>query len=525
MSTERSLPVWLEMPSSPAVPSGANHDVIVVGAGPVGLSIALDLARRGRSVTVLTKLPYIAACSKAICFAKHTLDIFDRLGVGERVVAKGVRWHTGKVFHGPRREPVYTFDLSDVSGQRNPAFVNIQQYYVEQYLVEALRQYERAEIRWGHEVERIEQDSDGVRISARTGSSSYTLRTRYLIACDGSRSPVRKMLNLDFSGRVFEDNFLIADVRFAHDQPAERRFWFDPPWPGASSLMHRQPDGVWRLDFQLGWEIDREEAVKPENVDPFVRGMLGPDVEYEYEWISVYTFQCRRMSRFVHDRVIFAGDSAHLVSPFGARGCNNGIADADNLGWKVDKVLRGQALPEFLKSYDYEARIVADENILNSTRSTEFITPKNDASRAYRDAILALARDCEFARPLVNSGRLSTAISFPGSPCLTRDDSPWLRSGVAPGSPALDARNGDEWLLSSVGGDFVLFVEDENIDCGSAIRVVPLRSEEARERYRLGRNGATLVRPDGYVAARWKEVSAAKVSDAINRAISMPCVS
>ena len=178
----------------------------------------------------------------------------------------------------------------------------------------------------------------------KVDDGSYRLKTEWLIACDGSRSTVRERLGLDLEGRTFEDNFLIADIRMKHEMPAERWFWFDPPFnPGKSALMHKQPDNVWRLDFQLGWGIDREAAIRPENVEPYIRAMLGDGVEFEREWYSVYTFQCGRMARFVHGRTIFAGDAAHLVSPFGARGCNGGFADVDNLGWKLDLVLRGEA--------------------------------------------------------------------------------------------------------------------------------------------------------------------------------------
>jgi len=126
--------------------------------------------------------------------------------------------------------------------------------------------------------------------------------------------------------------------------------------------------------------------------------MLGPDVDFELEWVSVYSFRCRRMARFRHDRVLFAGDSAHQVSPFGARGGNGGIQDADNLAWKLAAVLDEKATPDLLDSYDIERLPASDENILNSTRSTDFMTPKTPVSRAFRDAVLDLAVDAPFAR-------------------------------------------------------------------------------------------------------------------------------
>ena len=230
----------------------------------------------------------------------------------------------------------------------------------------------------------------------------------WLIAADGARSPIRNMLGLECEGQVFHDRFLIADIAMRSGFPAERRFWFDPPFHrNQSALLHRQADDVWRVDFQLGWDADPEEEKKPERIVPRIRAMLGDDAQFEIEWASVYTFQCRRMRSFRHGRVLFAGDAAHLVSPFGARGANSGIQDADNLAWKLELVLAGQAPERLLDSYDAERAYAADENIRHSTRSTDFITPKSEVSRTFRDAVLGLAKRYPFARALVNSGRLS----------------------------------------------------------------------------------------------------------------------
>jgi 3-(3-hydroxy-phenyl)propionate hydroxylase len=309
------------------------------------------------------------------------------------------------------------------------------------------------------------------------------------------------MMGLDFEGRVFEDNFLIADVKFQEERPSERWFWFDPPWGGSSALLHKQPDDIWRLDFQLGWDIDRESATQPENVMPYVEGIIGSETPYEEEWYSVYTFQCRRMTRFVHDNVIFVGDSAHLVSPFGARGCNGGVADADNLAWKLDAVLTGKAGPELIETYNTEAIITAEENILNSTRSTDFMTPKSTVSHAFRDAVLDLAETQEFARPFVNSGRLSAAVSYPDSPLSSKDRDNWL-NGVPPGSPVIDAPLRNGWLLQHLHGDWALLAGSPIED--APLPVIVLDKDTALKRYELSNGGAYLIRPDQYVAARWK---------------------
>ncbi len=229
-----------------------------------------------------------------------------------------------------------------------------------------------------------------------------------MVAADGARSPTRAMMGLDFAGRVFEDRFLIADVVMRGDYPTERLFWFDPPFhDGRSALLHRQPHDVWRIDLQLGWQADPEHEKRPEVVRPRIARMLGHDA-FELAWVSVYTFQCRRLDRFRHGRVIFAGDSAHQVSPFGARGANSGIQDAENIAWKLAETLAGRAPDRLIDTYDVERSAAADENILNSTRATDFIAPRSAGAQVMRDAVLTLAAHAPFARRMVNSGRLST---------------------------------------------------------------------------------------------------------------------
>lgn len=521
-----SIRVWSEKDPSPLpdIAGKVREDlrVVIVGSGLVGLAQAIDLGQRGYDVVILARFDFVPAGSKAICFSKRSLDILDRLGVGVPAVERGVIWNVGKVFWKDSREPIYQFDMLPVKNQKMPGFINIQQYYLEDILIERVGQLPNVSIRWGHDVTAVSPREDGVDVSVSCDGGDYSIDAEWLIACDGNKSSVRDMLGLDFEGRVFEDNFLIADIRMKEERPSERWFWFDPPFnPGQSVLLHKQPDNVWRIDFQLGWDIDREACIKPENVDPLVRAMLGDEVEYDQEWYSVYTFQCRRMARFVHGRVIFAGDSAHLVSPFGARGCNGGFADIDNLGWKLDLVLQGRADASLLETYNYEAIVTADENILNSTRSTDFLTPKSSVSRAFRDAVLDLAGDHAFARPFVNSGRLSTAVSYPDSSLSTADVDSWI-GGVPPGSPALDAPVDGGWLLERIGGRFMLLTNGPVCGAPTDLEVIDLAAIDttglARERLALPAGGACLVRPDQYVAARWHDPSGEAIADALARA-------
>ncbi|MEM7568985.1 MAG: FAD-dependent oxidoreductase [Pseudomonadota bacterium] len=523
MANIPGIPVWREVGTTP-LPASQDDTapICIVGGGPVGLALALDLGRKGQSVTVLNKMDFVANCSKAICFSKRSLDILDRLGAGQKAIEKGVIWDTGKVFWGDKEDPIYQFDMLPVKDQKNPGFINLQQYYMEEFLLDALEAYPNVDIRWGHEVTGLEQRNDGVRLSVNTKDGAYTLSAAWLAACDGVKSAIREMMGLDFEGRVFEDNFLIADVKFKEERPSERWFWFDPPFfDGQSALLHKQPDDVWRCDFQLGWDVDREACIKPENVEPLVRGMFGSDIDFEEEWYSVYTFQCRRMARFVHGRVIFAGDAAHLVSPFGARGCNGGFADIDNLAWKLDAVVRGDAPENLLETYNTEAIITADENILNSTRSTDFMTPKTKTSHAFRDAVLELANAHEFARPFVNSGRLSTPVSYPTGPLNTADVDDWAGQGVAPGSPPVDAPLGDKWLMDALGDDFVLLGHTlpNGLPNGTIKHVDVSGHDQAIKRYGLQPGSAVLLRPDQYVAARWKAASSQGVETAHKKAM------
>ena len=537
----------------PEIASGetAHCAVLIVGAGPVGLACALDLGLHGVRTLVLDDGDTVSTGSRAICYAKRTLEILDRYGCGEAVASRGVGWRTGKVFHRDRL--AYAFDLQPEPGHRRPAFVNLQQYHLESAMIDRLAELGTSVIRWRHRVAALEQDAEAVVVRVDTPDGSYRVRADWLVACDGARSTVRGLLGLDFRGQVFRDRFLIADVRMAGDFPTERWFWFDPPFhPGQSVLLHRQADDVWRIDFQLGWDADPELERQPGRVLPRIRAMLGDDRPFELEWVSVYTFQCRRIERFVHGRVVFAGDAAHQVSPFGARGANSGIQDADNLGWKLARVLSGRSPPALLRTYDRERVEAADENILNSTRATDFITPKSRWSHTLREAVLTLAQRHEFARRMVNSGRLSLPTCYRGS-LLSTEDTQGFDEAMGPGSPSADAPvavgGRATWWLALVGGSFevVLFAgpdgpstselqtlagaldEDSRgwvvLPVGTRAPALPeglagvVDSEGLLSRRFDARPGTVcLLRPDQHVAARWRQGEAAALQRALRRA-------
>ncbi|MEW5423209.1 FAD-dependent oxidoreductase [Amorphus sp. 3PC139-8] len=504
-----------------------RRPVVIVGAGPIGLSTAIDFAQRGIPVVILDDADRIGEGSRAICFSKRTLEVWDRLGVGQRMVDKGVTWKIGKCFL--EDDLVYTFDLLPEEGHRMPAFINLQQYYAEQYLVERVLDLDLIDLRWKNKVTAVDPRDDGVTVTIETPDGPYQLDAEWLIACDGAKSPIRDMMGIGFLGHVFEDRFLIADVKMTADFPTERWFWFDPPFhSGQSALLHKQPDNVWRIDLQLGWEADPEVEREPERVIPRIVQMLGHS-NFELEWVSVYTFQCRRIDRFVNGRVVFAGDSAHQVSPFGARGANSGVQDAENLVWKLALVLKGEAPESLIETYQLERSAAADENIGHSTRSTDFISPRSPFERRLRNAVLDLARSEPFAQRLVNSGRLSMPAVYE-TPLSTPDETPFAGSAQLgaplPDCPMRTAAGEDTHLLNVLGDGFtVLYVRDggrPNAVEGADLRVIGdevLDSEGLFQRRMDATPGATyVVRPDQHLAARFRSFDAGKVAQAIARA-------
>jgi 3-(3-hydroxy-phenyl)propionate hydroxylase len=470
----------------------------------------------------------ISIGSRAICWAKRTLEIFDRLGIGERVVDKGITWGVGRVYHGDRE--IFSVNLMPEAGHKMPAFVNLQQYYVEQYLVERCADFpDLIDLRWKNKVTGVEHLPDGVRVAVETPNGGYSLTACYVLACDGARSAMRGFLGLDFDGTVFEERFLIADVEMKADFPSERWFWFEPTFhKGQSALLHKQADDIYRIDLQLGWDSDPEEEKKPENVIPRIRAVVG-DRPFELDWVSVYTFQCRRLDKFVHGNVIFVGDSAHVVSPFGARGGNGGIQDVDNLVWKLARVLRREAPPSLLASYDEERIRGADENILNSARTTEFMTPKSETEFRFRRAVLEMATDMPFARRLLNAGRLSTPCALEGLSLQTPADT--AAGGLRPGAPCPDAPVADAggkrgYLLDHLGRGFVLLVVGPQampalpgIDLLRIDATGDLRDVDGHIARRYGTGTAYLIRPDQHVAARFAMVDRATLAAAHARAV------
>ena len=522
--------------------------LVVIGAGPVGLAAAIDARLQGLEVLLFDEEDSVSFGSRAVCYAKRALEILDRLGIGDPIVDKGVSWNVGRTFL--KEQEVYRFDLVPEPGHKRPGMINLQQYHLEEALVSRASEL-GVDLRWKHKVNSVTPLVDGARVGVETPDGSFEIDADWLIVADGARSGVRHQLGLDIEGQVFKDRFLIADVIMKADFPAERWFWFDPPFhPNQSVLLHKQSDNVWRIDFQLGWDADPEEEKKPEKILPRVKTMLGDNREFELEWASIYTFQCRRMKHFRHGRLLFVGDAAHQVSPFGARGANSGFQDTDDLIWKLALVMKGLAPDGLLDTYDADRTYAADENIRNSTRSTDFITPKSAVSKLFRNAALELARTQAFARKLVNSGRLSVP-AFLVHSALNTPDTEVFAANMVPGAPMDDApvrlHGRDAWLLDQLGNRFVLmvFVDGEHglsptqRTSLQALAQAPIpvhlltvgQGGDIQDPQGLaagrydGRPGtAYLIRPDQHVAARWRGVDPDAVQAALARATAQDAV-
>lgn len=531
--------------------------LVVIGAGPVGLAAAIDARLHGLDVLLFDEEDSVSFGSRAVCYAKRALEILDRLGVGDPIVDKGVGWNVGRTFL--REEEVYHFDLVPEPGHKRPGMINLQQYHLEEALVKRATEL-GVDLRWKYKVAGVQPLKDGARVSVETPDGAFEIDADWLIVADGARSNVRRQLGLDIEGHVFKDRFLIADVIMEADYPAERWFWFDPPFhPNQSVLLHKQSDNVWRIDFQLGWDADPEEEKKPENIIPRVKAMLGDERPFTLEWASIYTFQCRRMKNFRHGRLLFVGDAAHQVSPFGARGANSGFQDTDDLMWKLALVMKGLSPEALIDSFDADRTYAADENIRNSTRSTDFITPKSAVSKLFRNAALELARTQPFARKLVNSGRLSVP-AFLVNSVLNTPDADNFEGNMVPGAPLDDApvrvAGQDAWLLDQLGNRFQLLVfanSVEQIDpavraqaAGLADAAIPvdtlvvtaqagsdpagmtvLQDRDGLMARRLdARPGSSyLIRPDQHVAARWRRFDLPAVQRALARATAQDIAS
>ncbi len=474
--------------------------VAVVGAGPIGLTLAGRLAQHGVDVALYDALPaHLGEGSKALCMQRETLEIWDRLGAGERVAERGVQWRVGRTYHGDRE--LFSVTLPGASDEHFPPFVNISQTEVERLLIARLAEL-GVTVKWGKCLAGLRQGDD-VELTFTDGTTAHAT---YAVGTDGAHSAVRHAIGLAFEGHTFEDRFLIADVRAELPFPTERRFFFDPPWnPGRQVLIHPQPDGVWRIDWQVPPETDASAELVNGGLDRRIRAVIGPDVPYELIWMTGYRFSQRLADRFRVGRAFLAGDAAHVMSPFGARGLNSGAADAENLAWKLAAVLRGEAGDTLLDSYDGERRPAAIENLAVTNATMRFMVPHGWWHRSWRNAVLRLSERLAWARRRVNSGRLAQPFAYPASAFV----GPPVAGLPAPGAVLVDAPVGGGRRLRSLTGEgFVALCFGEPaapID-GCRLLLVGREVDDPTGRLRAtyapdGAPRAWLIRPDGHLAA------------------------
>ena len=497
------------------------YPVVIVGAGPIGLSLAIDLAQRGVKSVLLDDNNIVSTGSRAICWAKRTLEIFDRLGVASKMMAKGITWETGRLFNGD--EEVFSFNLLPDKGQKFPAFINLQQYYVEEYLIEKcfeLKDY--IDLRFSNEVIDHIQNTGNVNITVSCPEGDYELKTRYMVACDGAESPTRKRMNLSFDGEIFDEHFLIVDILmeippFESDRP-ERWFWFAPTFhEGQSALLHKQAENIYRIDLQLEENVDKKKELDPGRVRKRIKKVVKSD-NFEIDWMSIYKFKCASLDKLVFDRVIFVGDSAHVVSPFGARGGNGGMHDVDNLGWKLASILKKKSSEKILGTYNDERIKAAKENISNSSRATNFMTPKNKMAKVFRDQVLDLATSNYVSRNLINSGRLSVPFKLDGLKLNNEYKDDPLLGSIYIDFPILDREGNQLFLTDVIGNSYNLLSFSKNKKNFSFdLNVISVGEEinqdvdfldfegKALERYTLDLN--YLIRPDGYIVGIFKDVN------------------
>jgi 3-(3-hydroxy-phenyl)propionate hydroxylase len=410
----------------PEIRSGEikRHPIVIVGGGITGLTLACALAQYGVSALLLDEDNTVGvkgASSRGICYAQKTLEIFKRLGIYERIAKKGVQWSVGRTFAGA--EEVYSFDLRQQathSLSAEPPFINIQQFYIEGYLVEQLMRGEAAnspvDLHWNHRITGFAQNTDFATLTMETPAGTYSLEADYVIDCSGSHSPFRRWCEASVTAKKGDDRWCIADVRFKNPPPVERHTWIEAPFnEGRAVWQHLMADGVWRIDYQMlpdakAEEVSREDVVRARLNAQFGRTLSAE--ECEIVWVGPYAYRSECLDHLKHGRVFFVGDSAHVVSPFGARGGNSGVQDADNLAWKLAAVVQGRAAPALLNSYHAERHEAAGHNVLVTNRTARFLRPADGAERLFRTAALGLARQHAFARQLVNTGRMSTPNTY-----------------------------------------------------------------------------------------------------------------
>ena len=525
----------------------ATHPVIIVGGGPVGVTAALELARHGIASVVLDDKNTVNDGSRAICIARHSMECLQQLGLADRFLEKALPWTHGTSYYRDRE--VYRLEMPHSQEERFYPMYNLQQQYIELFLVEQAMQEDLVDIRWCSRVDGLRQDENGVSVNVVTPEGDYELNGSYLLAADGARSIARKSLGLKLNGDAYEGRYVIVDIQMALDYPTERRAFFDPVSnPGLTILVHKQPDNIWRIDYQVDDEVDEVEELREETirarVAPIVKMIGGPD-DWKLEWWSIYKAYTLALDDYRCGRTFFAGDAAHLVPIFGVRGLNSGLADAMNIAWKLAYVIHGWAEDSLLDSYSPERRGATLEVFENASKSTKFMTPPSRGHELMRTAALSLATGFEFTRSLVNPRQSQPYTYINSSPAAYRDLDAEFDGGPGTGAPIFNCLLDDNtYLLDYIDESFsgIYFSNSGIIDAGlkeslahldvgeekfrllivSSIEmrtdagvVLPDRDGSIFSSYGAIHDSFYLVRPDRHVLARWKVIDIEEVLQAM----------
>ncbi len=527
-----------------------RHAVVIIGAGLTGLTAACDLALRGIPAVVLDEDDTVGVrgfSSRGICYAQKSLEIFRRLGIYPRMLSKGVQWSVGRTFAGA--DEVYSFDLKkarthDVSQQ--PPFINLQQFYLEWYLVDRIYEFGVVELRWKNKLADLKLARDHVRLIVDTPAGRYECEAQWVIDCSGSHSVVPRLLGVGAQSSRILDRWCISDVRFRHVPPTERWTWIEAPFNENRAVwQHLMADNIWRLDYQMAPDADPDATARPDVVHDRLRRQFGPEVDYELVWVGPYAYRSQCLDTFRAGRVLFAGDAAHAMSPFGARGGNSGVQDADNLVWKLALVLQGRAPERLLDSYDAERRFAAQDNIRITNRTTRFLSPPTKIERLLRDAVISLAREYPFARAFVNTGRLSTPTRYDDSPVNigsgggghVQNVALWLPDGSRGDLVGLLLQT-DHALLALIFGelDALQAQEFERLEERYPVRFFCVREEEGStstfptvidpdgqlaDHVGAGTDDIAIVRPDLHLAGLIDDASAGDIEHALRTVLGV----
>jgi len=488
--------------------------VVIVGAGPVGMTTALSLAKQGVSSILLERKTTFNDGSRAICISRSSFQTFERLGAIAPFLKKALPWTRGRSFYRGRQ--ILEFEMPDSGDEKYRPMYNLQQQYIEQFLYHAVAECPLVDVRWQSEVTALQDHPTSVEVMVKDPLRSYRLWADYVIAADGARSAVRSMRGLRLNGDNHAGRYVIADVQMPHDYPTIRRALFDPASrPGGTVLIHRQADDIWRIDYQLRDDEDAETAMEEANIRSNVRAVLadiGYDGDWELEWWSVYSANTLALDDYRDGRVFFAGDSAHIVPIFGVRGLNNGIADGENIGWKLAMVINGKAGPGLLDSYSPERRGATLDVFEQASKSTRFMTPPTTGFGLMRDAALSLALSQEWAGQLANPRQMTP---------YRYDCAPWTQvdgktDRLAPGNVLPDCRIGNGFLSDQLAAEFTL------VHCAMPrlAALSNLRQIAVPEIQGVAAQSC-LVRPDGYILGRWTTPDPAVIRKTLAKALDL----